>query len=59
MPGALAMFNLVINGQVATETDGNTLLDLNDTGDIYGPSDLQGIKTTLTFPYANQSLDDL
>ena len=59
MPGASAMFNLVINGQVATETDGNKPLDFNDTGDIYGPSDLQGIKPNLTYPHANQSRDDL
>jgi hypothetical protein len=59
MPEASAMFNLVVNGQVATEPDGNTPLKFNDTGDIYGPPDIQGIKPNLTYPHANDSRDDL
>ena len=59
MPEASAMFNLVVNGQVATEPDGNTPLKFNATGDIYGPPDIQGIKPNLTYPHANDSRDDL
>ena len=59
MLDASAMISLVINGEVATETDGNTPLYFNKTGDIYGPSDLEGIKPSLTYPHANQSRDDL
>ena len=59
MPGASAMFNLVINGEVATESNGNTPLDFNQYGDIYGRPDLEGIKPSLTYPYNKVARDDL
>ena len=59
MPNASERYVLSVNGKIAIETDGNTELNFNQFGDIYGPSDIKGVEPTLSYPYANQSRDDL